>query len=113
MGTIDEILLGAVPSAALYSDPQEFKEANKIFEDEQIGKEFSGTVYYQEWMLPKFIAAYQMALNSEQSYLGSDDKKKLDLAFKRQLAKYALDFLKGLVEDAQTFPRPTFKPEQQ
>lgn len=106
VATLDELLYGEIPNTALYSDKQEFDEASKIFEHEQMGKDFGGTAWYREWLLPKFVDSCEMAANDLKNYLGSDDKTKLKLVHEYQLRKHALDFLRGIVEDAQTFPRP-------
>lgn len=109
VATLDELLYGTIPSTELYSDPQEFEEAQAIFEDAAIGKEFSGMVHYK-WLKRHLEENYRMALNSEQSYMGPVPSAKLtELSHKRILAKHALDVVKGLVEDAQSSARPVFQ----
>ena len=109
VSTLDEVLYGNVPNTAIYSDPQEFEEAEQIFKNAEIGKEFSGMVHWQEWLKPLLEDFYNMARQSETDYLGLDAAKSAKLRNERVKAKFMLDYIKGLVEDAQTLPRPVFQ----
>lgn len=106
LGTLDEILFGEIPHTALYSDEQEFEEAKLIFQKAEIGKEFAGTVYWQEWMLPQAEEAVKQANDAFHAYRGANPERIATLRQDVLNADFLLNFLKGIVEDAKSFPRP-------
>jgi hypothetical protein len=108
-GTLEEVLYGEIPNTALYSDKSEFAEAKLQFEHAGIGKEFSGTVYWQQFILPEAEDNARRANDSFHSYRGANAEKIAELRQEVLCADAVLRFLKGLVEDAKSFPRPVLQ----
>ena len=106
LGTLEEIEFGGEPNTALYSDAQEFAEAKDAFQREEVGKEFAGTGYWLNWMLPA-------AAQAERDYRGLDAKKVEKLRDARRMADNALETVRGLVQNAVDLPRPVWNTEQQ
>ena len=111
VATLDEILFGEVPNTAFYSNEDEYKEAQSIFDFSQKGKEFGNSFDWNEWLLPQLQINADDTARKERDYSGTDDEKSKKLRLERICADYALKFVKGLVEDAASFPRPIFKKE--
>lgn len=106
VATLDEILYEEIPNTILYSDEDEFEEAKLIFQKAEIGKEFAGTVYYQEWLLPQALEEQKQANDAFHSYQGANTERIAILRQRLLNADFLVNWLKGLVEDAKTFPRP-------
>lgn len=103
---LEDILYGEVPKTALYSDDDEFEEAKLIFQKAEIGREFAGTVHYQEWLLPQALEEQKQANDAFHSYQGANTERIAVLRQRLLNADFLVNWLKGLVEDAKTFPRP-------
>lgn len=106
VATLDEILFGEIPETAIYSDEQEFEEAKVIFQKAEIGKEFAGTVYYQEWLLPQALEEQKQANDAFHSYHGANPERIAVLRQRLLNADFLVNWLRGITEDAKNFPRP-------
>ena len=113
LGTLEEIEFGGEPNTALYSDSQEFAEAKDAFQREEVGKEFAGTGYWLNWMLPALEEMARAAAQAERDYRGLDAKKVEKLRDARRMADNALETVRGLVQNAVDLPRPVWNTEQQ
>ena len=93
IATMEELLYGEIPNTAIYSDPDEFEEAKETFKVAQIGKEFSGTFYWKEWMKPQVEAQAKQAAREERSYNGFDKERQEKLRQNRICADFVLNYL--------------------